>query len=99
MRRHAAVSVGDQEYMRAEATGIMRLGTVTPGAALVNRRSQRAESVSIVRRRGGRPTATARGARPPAVAARAGRVERRRRSVLRRRGGGPAPGPGPGVGR
>src|SRR2546425_11281423 len=36
MRRHAAVSVGDQEYMRAEATGIMRLGTVTPGAALVS---------------------------------------------------------------
>src|SRR2546422_2833327 len=36
MRRHAAVSFGDQEYMRAEATGIMRLGTVTPGAALVS---------------------------------------------------------------
>jgi hypothetical protein len=36
MRRHAAVSVGDHEYMRAEATGIMRLWTVTPETAFVN---------------------------------------------------------------
>src|SRR5262245_25607738 len=50
-RRQAAVSVGDHEYMRAEATGIMQLATVAPRLALVKflESLARGEFVAVVR--------------------------------------------------